>query len=103
MRTIPIPINTRLGHDVRDGRDVFWARHDVHSEAAGQMPRDVAVERPDAGVIGFELQSGEAAGADGLDVAAGGVLAVADTAVPGAGAFVEDVHVVAVEVEAGRC
>jgi hypothetical protein len=67
------------------------------------MPGDVAVERPNAWVVCFELESSEAASADGLDVAAGGVLLVADAAVPGAGPFVEDVHVMAVKMEAGRC
>lgn len=54
---------------------------------------------PDARVIGLELHCSEATSADSLDVAAGGVLGVADAAVPGAGALVEDVHVVAVEME----
>jgi hypothetical protein len=37
-----------------------------------------------------------------LDVAAGGVLLVADATVPGAGTLVEDVHVMAVKMEAVR-
>ena len=57
---------------------------------------------PDARVVGFELQGGEAAGADGVDVAAGRVLPVADATVPAAGAFVKDIHVVTVEMESGR-
>lgn len=58
---------------------------------------------PDAGVVGFELHCGEATRTDGLDVAAGGILGVADAAIPGAGALVEDVHVVAVKMEAASC
>jgi len=54
---------------------------------------------PDTRVVGLELHCGKSASADGLDVAAGRILGVADAAVPGAGAFVEDVHVVAVEME----
>jgi len=56
---------------------------------------------PDARVVSFELHGSEAASADGMDVAAGGVLCVADAAIPSAGTFVEDVHVVAVEMESG--
>ena len=65
------------------------------------MPGDVAVEGPDTGVVGFELQGGEAAGADCLDVTTGWVLRVDCAAVPSASAFVENVEVVAVEMESG--
>jgi hypothetical protein len=96
---VPVPVDTRLRHDVGDGGNVVGPGHDVHREAAGQVPGDVAVEWPDAWVVGFELDGGEATGADGLDIAASGVLLVADATVPGADAFVEDVHVVAVKME----
>lgn len=62
------------------------------------MPCDVAVHRPDAGVVELDLHNEVAAGADELGVAALRVLRVDDLAVPGAGAFGEDVHVVAVGV-----
>lgn len=101
MAAVPIPVDTRLRHDVGDGGDVVGARHDVHGEAARQMPGDVAVERPDAWVVGFELDGSKATGADSLDITASGVLLVADATVPGADAFVEDVHVVAVKMESG--
>ena len=65
------------------------------------MPGYVAVEGPNAWVVSFELQGGEATGTDCLDVAAGRILGVDSAAVPSASALVEDVEVVAVEMEAG--
>ena len=67
------------------------------------MPRNVAMERPDARIIGLVLQNDIArvsscAWADELHVAALGVLLVNDGAVPETVAFGEDVEVVAVEV-----
>ena len=68
------------------------------------MPRDMAMERPDAGVIGFVLQDdvawfGEGDGlSEDLYVAALGVLLMGYRAVPETGAFGEDVEVVAVEM-----
>jgi hypothetical protein len=61
------------------------------------------VEWPNAWVVGFELDGSKAAGADSLNITAGGVLLVADATIPGADAFVEDVHVVAVEMESEIC
>lgn len=102
MRAVPVPVDTRLGHDVGNGTDVVGSRNDVHCKSTGQMPCYVAVEGPDAGVVGLKLHGGEASGADSLDVAAGGILRVDSAAVPSAGAFVEDVEVVAVKMEAGN-
>lgn len=62
------------------------------------MPRDVAVHRPDTRVVELDLHDEVAAGTDELGIAALRVLWVDDLAVPGAGAFGEDVHVVAMGV-----
>ena len=68
------------------------------------MPRDVAMERPDAWIIGLVLQDnvawfGEGDGlSEDLYVAALGVLLMGYRAVPETGAFGEDVEVVAVEM-----
>jgi hypothetical protein len=61
---------------------------------------------PDSRVVGFDLHDHVRRRAvlfgvvQDVDVAAGGVAGVDDAAVPGAVAFLEDVHVVAVVVEA---
>lgn len=44
------------------------------------MPRDVAVERPDSGVVCIELKNDVAVGADELRVAADRVVRVGDGA-----------------------
>ena len=67
------------------------------------MPGDVAVEGPDARVVGEVLQDdvarrGGGARLDELDVAALGVLLMDDGAVPGADALGQDVEVVPVQV-----
>jgi hypothetical protein len=59
----------------------------------------VAVERPHARVAsGIELDHDMAVAADLDDIAALGVASADDAAVPGARAFVEDVHVEAVQM-----
>jgi hypothetical protein len=64
---------------------------------------------PDSRVVGFDLHDHVRRRAvlfgvvQDVDVAAGRVAGVDDAAVPGAVAFLEDVHVVAVVVEAGEC
>jgi len=73
---------------------------DVH--ALRSVPRDVAVHRPHARVVELDLDDEVTAGADELGVAALRVLGVDDLAVPGSGAFGEDVHVVAVGVHGVR-
>ncbi len=75
----------------------------IDVQARAHMPRDVAMERPHAGVVGEVLQhdvawGGGGAGLDELDVAALRVLLVHDGAVPGADALGEDVEVVPVQV-----
>jgi hypothetical protein len=71
------------------------------------MPRDVAMQRPDTGVILVPLENNvaggdgcavEGAGLHELDVTALSVVWVGDGAVPFADAFGEDVEVVAVEM-----
>ena len=67
------------------------------------MPRDMAMEGPCARVVGVVLQDnvarvGGRATLDELRVATLRVLCVRDLSVPAAGAFGEDVEVVAVEV-----
>lgn len=89
---------------LRDGRRHIHLLHflgllkqvDVH--ALGSVPRDVAVDRPDARVVELDLHNKVAAGADELGVTALRVAGVDELAVPLAGAFGEDVHVVAVGV-----
>ena len=75
----------------------------VDVQARADVPRDVAVERPHARVVGDVLQHDVARGGGGarlddLDVAALGVLLVDDGAVPGADALGQDVEVVPVQV-----
>ena len=75
----------------------------VDIQARTDMPGDMAMEGPDARIIGEVLEddvAGRGGGTplDELDVAALGVLLVDDGAVPGADALGEDVEVVAVEV-----
>jgi hypothetical protein len=92
------------GHGLDDAAAaVVGARHDVHGETARQVPGDVAVEWPDAWVVGFELDGSKATGADSLDVTTSRVLLVADATIPGSDTFVEDVHVVAVKMEPEIC
>lgn len=62
------------------------------------MPRDVAMERPHAGVVRLVLQHEVPVRLHELDVAPLGVGLVDDGAVPGAGAFGQHVEVVPVEV-----
>jgi hypothetical protein len=63
---------------------------------------------PDSGVVGLDLHDHVRGRVvwlcvvQDVDVTAGGVAGVDDAAVPGAVAFCEDVHVVAVVVEAGE-
>lgn len=75
----------------------------IDIQPCANMPRNVAMERPDAGIISFVLQNDVAgvsrcAWADKLHVAALGVPLVNDGAVPETVAFGKDVEVVAVEV-----
>jgi len=51
------PIATRLRHRGRqlDLPDFFGVGDSVDVQAAGHVPGDVAVEGPDAGVVGFDL------------------------------------------------
>ena len=102
---IIIPINTDLIHTLRNVSQLQQLRllDRVNIQSRANMPRNMAMERPDAWVIGVVLQN-DVAGlsscpwADDLHVAALGVLLVDDGAVPETGAFGEDVEVVAVEM-----
>ena len=52
----PVPaVLIRRRWDVRF-LDIIWPLHDVGVETAGDVPRDVAMERPDAGVVGYPLE-----------------------------------------------
>ena len=99
------PVSTNLVDDPRqdpllqqvslfDGVDV---------QASTNVPGDVAMERPDAGIVGRILQD-DVAGISGgavlehLDVAALRVLRVIDFTVPGTDALGEDVKIVAVQM-----
>lgn len=67
------------------------------------MPRDVAMERPNARIVSIVLQhdvpgSGRRARLDELHVAALGVSLVDDGAVPSSDSFCKDVEVVAVQM-----
>lgn len=71
------------------------------------MPSDVAMQRPDTGVIGVVLNDqvsrlrnaiDDCGGLQHLDIASLGVLDVGDGAVPGANTLSEDVEVVPVEM-----
>jgi len=67
------------------------------------MPRDMAMQRPDAWVIEIELDDEVAIGTDELGVAALGVRGVDDgAAIPGTFAFGQNLHVVAVHVHGVR-
>jgi len=75
--------------------DVGWALHQVDVEPGGHVPGDVAVEGPDAGVVGIVLEHVVAVAADDVRVAARRVGRVGDRAVPLTGARGELIHVMA--------
>ena len=70
----------------------------VDIQARAHMPRDVAMERPHAGVVRLVLQHDVTVSLHELHVAPLRVLLVDDGAVPGPEALGQDVEVVAVEV-----
>lgn len=85
--------------------DVVRPLEDVDVKTSRHVPGDVAVERPDTGVVKIELHNdvrGRRTGVSGrrqnVDVATLRVAGVGDNAVPGAKALREDIHVVAVHV-----
>lgn len=102
------PVTARLRALGRDLQrlDIRGPFQDVDVQARADVPRDVAVERPDARVVHGELHddvarlAAVAAGCGGQDlrVAALRVGRVGDAPVPGAGPGGEDEHVVAVQV-----
>ena len=106
IMSISIPINTKLIYTLRNLSllQLLCLLHRINIQARANMPRDVAMERPDAWIIGLVLQDNEAwfGEGDGLSedlyVAALGVLLMGYRAVPETGAFGEDVEVVAVEM-----
>ena len=63
---------------------------DISIQPARQVPRDMAVERPDARVIGCPLQDSVAVCGEDVDVSALGVGGVGDCAGPGSGTGGED-------------
>lgn len=103
---VRVPRGAGVGHDGRQhpllDQGVLLDRVDV--QPAANVPRDVAVEGPRAGVVGVVLQDDvgrvrRVGGAlDELGVAALRVLRVGDDAVPGAETLGEHVEVVAVEM-----
>jgi hypothetical protein len=70
---------------------------ELHVETCGHVPRNVAMERPHAGIVGIDLEHDEAEWPDYLGVSAGGVGGAGDGAVPGGavGALGKDKEVVA--------
>lgn len=55
---INIPINTSLIHTRRNASPLQLLRllYRVNIQSRANVPRDMAMERPDAGIIGFVLQ-----------------------------------------------
>jgi hypothetical protein len=51
----PIPTSLRHRRWQLNLADLLRVRDGIHVEPAGHVPRDVAVERPHAGVVGFDL------------------------------------------------
>lgn len=54
-----IPVIAGVRHDIRNlqvVQEVVWLLKHSPDETGGQVPRDVAVERPDAGVVLVPLQ-----------------------------------------------
>lgn len=105
MRMTPRrPIPTRLRHDHRDILllDIPRPFEDVDVQARTDVPSDVAVERPDARVVGRELQdligwdAGGGARGEDLNIPSLRVGFVGDDAVPDPGAGGEDEEVVPV-------
>lgn len=72
MRPAPrIPVRARLRHDVGDLhlRDFGRPLEDVHRVAHAGVPRDVAVVRPHAGIVGRDLHDQVAVPAEHVRVA----------------------------------
>lgn len=96
-----LPRPTRLCHRHRNLQrsQLLRALEKRHQQALRQVPGNVAVEGPGTGVVGVKLHDHVAVGCEVVRVAALWVCGVCNGgAVPGAGAVVEDVHVMAVEV-----
>lgn len=76
--------------------DIIRTLNDIDVQAGADMPGDVAVERPDAGIVGEELHHNERWGSillgllEDLRVTAIGVTWIGDGAVPGAETFRKD-------------
>ena len=111
MPRIARPVDTSLRHDLRqDALLQQVSRLDgVDVQAGADMPGNVAVERPDAWVVGVVLQDeitvlagGRAAGLDELHIAALGVVLMGDLSVPFADPFRQDVEIVAVQMHRVR-
>ena len=105
LRRIRIPRITRILHHRRQhlllNQRILLNRIDIQSPT--NMPRNMAMERPRARIIGVVLQHdvGRVRGSAALDelrVAALRVFLVRDDAVPFAEALGEDVEIVAVEM-----
>lgn len=99
------PVTTCLRHDGRNLPlgDEVGPLHGVDVQARGHVPRDVAVEGPDARVVGVVLDdemtgSGRGTGLQDLDIPSLRVRGMDGGAVPRAGSFVHDPEVVSVEV-----
>ena len=104
--SVQIPRITRLRRDLRDVHLVNLLGHfqKINVQARGHVPRDVAMERPDPGIISVEFDNdvrrrGRVDGAGKhLHVTALRVGRVDDIPVPSVVADLEDAHVVAVDV-----
>ena len=100
------PIPTRLVRRLRDLQllDILGPLQHINIQARADMPRDMAMERPHAGIVHVKLNHdipGRAAGVGGrqdLHVAALRVVDVGDSPVPGARSRGQDEEVVAVQV-----
>jgi len=101
------PVITRLLHHQRNRsvtRDIRWSLEDVGVETSADVPRDVAVERPDTRVIGGDLPYDVPTNREELDIATLRVLWVGDgDTVPLAGALMENEHVMAVQMHRVCC
>ena len=108
--TVQRPIPTRLRHDGRNLRllDEVGPLHDVNVESRADVPSDMTVKRPDAWVVGIELDDnvagvGGAAAREDLHVATLRVGRVGDGSVPVSRALCQDLEVMAVEMHWVKC
>ena len=81
--SISIPgVTSAINEAIRQSWNLIGFVDDVQTLAAGKMPCDVAVQRPDAGIIELELDRRVSIGRDEHGIATHRVPGVDDTAVP---------------------